>query len=147
MTNKKAIAIIKDELKHCQIHLRDKNKAPEYYQEMNELCEAYEMAIKALENPRWIPVKTRMLDAKLDADVLKKLKDRYGDFDDDEAWCICCPLPKDAQEVLITTKYGDVVLTEFCVDDDGCWFDGYEDRGDVLAWMPLPEPYTKEETT
>jgi hypothetical protein len=50
MTNKKAISIIKDELKHCQIHLRDKNKAPEYYQEMNELCEAYEMAIKALEN-------------------------------------------------------------------------------------------------
>jgi hypothetical protein len=50
MENERAIEIIKGELMHCQIHLEDKNKAPEYYQEMNELCEAYEMAIKALEN-------------------------------------------------------------------------------------------------
>lgn len=99
--------------------------------------------LRELKMLSWIPVKTRMLDA----DALKKLKDRYGDFDDDEAWCICSPLPKDAQEVLITTKYGDVVLTEFCVDDDGCCFDGYEDRGDVLAWMPLPEPYKEDSDT
>lgn len=104
--------------------------------------EALDLAIKALENFSWIPVKTR----KLSAEEVKEVNEKYDvDLNGDEAWCICSPLPEDAQEVLITTKYGDVVLTEFCVDDDGCWFDGYEDRGDVLAWMPLPEPYTKEE--
>lgn len=105
---------------------------------------ALDHAIKALEAQGWIPVKTR----KLSAEEVKEVNEKYDvDLDGDEAWCICSPLPEDAQEVLITTKYGDVVLTEFCVDDDGCWFDGYETRGDVLAWMPLPEPYTKEETT
>lgn len=50
MENERAIEIIKGELRHCQIHMKDKNKASEYYQELNELCEAYETAIKALEN-------------------------------------------------------------------------------------------------
>lgn len=100
--------------------------------------------LKELKMLSWIPVKTR----ELSAEEVKEVNEKYDvDLDGDEAWCICSPLPEDAQEVLITTKYGDVVLTEFCVDDDGCWFDGYEDRGDVLAWMPLPVPYTKEETT
>lgn len=105
-----------------------------------EIRDVIEKAIKALENSSWIPVETRMLTA----DELKKLKERFDFFEADDAWCICSPLPEDAQDVLITTRYGDVVMTEFCVDDDGCWFDGYEDRGDVLAWMPLPEPYEKE---
>ena len=62
MENERAIEIIKAEMRHCQIHLEDKNKAPEYYQEMNELCEAYEMAIKALENSSSInPYKMRAL--------------------------------------------------------------------------------------
>ena len=73
MENKKAIAIIKDELKHCQIHLEDKNKAPEYYQEMNELCEAYEMAIKALENQ----------ESQIDLDEYKsRLVSKYSDGDE-----------------------------------------------------------------
>ena len=97
---------------------------------------------ETMENSSWIPVKTR----KLSAEEVKEVNEKYDvDLDGDEAWCICSPLPEDAQEVLITTKYGDVVLTEFCVDVDGCWFDGYEDRDDVLAWMPLPKRYTKED--
>lgn len=134
MENKKAIAIIKDELKHCKIHLEDKNKAPEYYQEMNELCEAYEKAIKALENSSWIPVKAR------------ELTDEETEENPDITFMWDCPLPDDAQDVLITTRWGDVKLCTFCVDDKGLYFDDM-DFDDVLAWMPLPEPYTKEETT
>ena len=78
MENKKAIAIIKDELKHCQIHLRDKNKAPEYYQEMNELCEAYEMAIKALEK------NNEMLEyLKMSLSQSDELKEKHRNVDDD----------------------------------------------------------------
>ena len=134
MKNKKAITIIIDELKHCQIHLEDKDKAPEYYQEMNELCEAYEMAIKALENSSWIPIKTRELTAEE--------KEEYPDI----TFMWDCPLPDDVQDVLITTRWGDVQLCTFCVDDKGLYFDDM-DFDDVLAWMPLPEPYTKEERT
>ena len=134
MENKKAIAIIKDELKHCKIHLEDKNKAPEYYQEMNELCEAYEMAIKILENSSWIPIKARELTAEE--------KEEHPDI----TFMWDCPLPDDAQDVLITTSWGDVKICTFCVDDIGSYFDEM-DEDDVLAWMPLPEPYTKEETT
>lgn len=56
MENERAIEIIKAELRHCQIHMKDKNKASDYYQELSELCEAYEIAIKALESSSSIPL-------------------------------------------------------------------------------------------
>lgn len=57
-------------------------------------------------------------------------------------WMYDCDLPEDNTEVLITSAYGDVDKVEFCRDVDGaCWFDGYEDFDDVIAWMPVPEPY------
>ena len=52
-------------------------------------------------------------------------------------------LPQDGQEVLITTKYGYVEKTTFYTDM-GCYFEQFEDEDDVLAWMPLPKPYKKE---
>ena len=66
MENERAIEIIKDEMRHCQIHLEDNNKAPEYYQEMNELCEAYEMAIKALENSSPVLILKNMSDEDIE---------------------------------------------------------------------------------
>lgn len=142
MTNKEAINILKrghpDEIIYAVSEYEDYQDCVALYDE------AIEVAIKALEAQGWIPVKTR----ELTAEEVKEVNEKYDvDLDGDEAWCICSPLPADNQEVLITTKYGDVVLTEFCVDVDGCYFDGYEERGDVLAWMPLPEPYTKEDDT
>jgi hypothetical protein len=147
MENKKAIAIIKDELNHCKIHLEDKDKAPEYYQEMNELCEAYEMAIKALEKSGWIPIKTE----KISEAEKKELAERYDmspeDFDD--CWRYACKMPEDNQECLITTSvWGYVVIDTFHIDEEGAmYFEEHEDEDEVLAWMPLPEPYTKEERT
>ena len=106
MENERAIEFIKAEMRHCQIHMKDKNKASEYYQEMNELCEAYEMAIKALENSSWIPLS------------------KYHP-------------PKNAY-YLTSTIYHEV----YCDYWNGMNFNRTEA---VLAWMPLPEPYTKEE--
>ena len=146
MENKKAIAIIKDELKHCQIQLEDKNKAPEYYQEMNELCEAYELAIKALENSSWNPIKTE----KISDDEKKELAERYDMSPEafDDCWRYACKMPEDNQECLITTSvWGYVKIDTFHIDEDGAmYFEEHEDEDDVLAWMPLPEPYTKEDS-
>lgn len=53
-----------------------------------------------------------------------------------------CELPDDGQEVLITTSGDYVIGTTFYNEGiDGCYFECYEDEGDVKAWMPLPEPY------
>jgi hypothetical protein len=53
-----------------------------------------------------------------------------------------CPIPDDAQRVLVTTRYGDVEIDTFINDGpEGCFFENYSDEGDAIAWMPLPEPY------
>ena len=49
MTNKEAIEVLREELHHTEFHLKDKNKAPEFYEEMGKYCEAVRMAIKSLE--------------------------------------------------------------------------------------------------
>lgn len=48
MNNEEAIGILKEELHHTEFHLQDKNKAPEFYEEMGRYCEALKMAINAL---------------------------------------------------------------------------------------------------
>lgn len=54
-----------------------------------------------------------------------------------------CPLPADMQGVLVTDKQGDVYLTYFNVDiDEGGYFENY-DHDEIVAWMPLPEPFKK----
>lgn len=49
MTRKEAIEIIEFEKCHCKSHLNDADMADEFYKEMNEFVEAFDMAIKALE--------------------------------------------------------------------------------------------------
>lgn len=48
MTNKEAIEILTEELHHTEQHLTAKNKAPDYYEELGNYCEAVRMSIKAL---------------------------------------------------------------------------------------------------
>lgn len=77
----------------------------------------------------WIKVKTRPLTEEEKADNPEEYEFMYD-----------CELPYNNQEVLITSKYGYVTQTTF-YSDYGCYFEDYEDEDDVLAWMPLPEPY------
>lgn len=53
-----------------------------------------------------------------------------------------CLLPEDNQDVLVTTPYG-VRQTTFYTDY-GCYFEDYEDEGEVIAWQPSPEPYVPD---
>lgn len=108
-------------------------------------AEALDLAIKALESSSWIPVKTRELSAEEIEELIEKNEHMYS-ADEIEKWCYCCSLPEDDQDVLITAKLGYVTMVTFYADDVyGCYFEGYEDRDDVLAWMPLPKRYTKED--
>ena len=77
---------------------------------------------------RWIPVKFR--------ELMEEEKERFRD-ECDKAFD--CPLPDDGQEVLVSTKWG-VDKDTFCIDGYGVYFENY-DADDLLAWMPLPEPY------
>lgn len=45
-----AIKILQAEKEHTQHHLQYKDKAPEYYKEMQKYCDALTLAIGALEN-------------------------------------------------------------------------------------------------
>jgi hypothetical protein len=82
------------------------------------------------QEPRWIPIITRHL-----TDEERKEYDAEIEFMYD------CALPEDGQDVLISTPYG-VKQTTFYKDYIfGFYFEGYEDIGDVIAWMPLPHPY------
>ena len=91
----------------------------------------------------WIPVSTRKATKEEIEGAASKMDLTPEELDG--TWVYCCQLPEDRQEVLVSTKWG-VRLVEFTNDPDyGCTFEGYEDEGDVLAWMPLPEPYKKDE--
>lgn len=51
MTKTEAIDILSDELRHTRFHLQEKGKAPEFYKELGDYCDALDLAIKALEQP------------------------------------------------------------------------------------------------
>lgn len=66
-----------------------------------------------------------------------------------------CEMPADEQQVIITTNKNDVFMTKFYkystyeyfaygYNING-YFDLFEDPGDVLAWMPAPEPFNNSE--
>lgn len=63
-------------------------------------------------------------------------------YSNDIAFVYDCRLPADGQDVLITTDHGYVQFTTF-YNDDCAYFEGWEDRDDVKAWMPLPGPFKK----
>ena len=86
---------------------------------------------------KWIPIKTRPL--------TEDEKARYKDLGYDESieFMYDCSLPDDGETILITDKWGNVDTDTF-YRDDGCYFEDYNGEHDVIAWMPLPEPYKAE---
>ncbi|MGN1343779.1 MAG: hypothetical protein ACI4U3_04315 [Traorella sp.] len=56
-----------------------------------------------------------------------------------------CALPEDDTEIIVCTKCGGVFADTF-FNDDGCYLEsGFDIIKDVIAWMPLPEPYKGSE--
>lgn len=56
-----------------------------------------------------------------------------------------CEMPADEEEILITTRYGTVEKDVCYVDGEFSLDSGYDWIDDVIAWMPLPEPYRESE--
>ena len=80
MTNKEAIKILEEECRHTENHLKEPNKAPEYYEELGNYVKALDRAIEALHgiasrvmDPiRELPLSPLMLE-KIDDAVSKAL--------------------------------------------------------------------------
>ena len=91
----------------------------------NEANQAIRLAVKALENSSWIPTS-------------EMLPDKYG-----------CYL---VMWRSLTEDFTDELFYEICeyIPEEDEW-ERIEQAGksgaEIVAWMPLPEPYTKEETT
>ena len=95
--------------------------------------EALSMAIQALEQTQWIPIKFRP--------ITEEEKQWHEDWYDG-ADILECPLPDDGQEVLITCC-GETEMDTFINDGIECYFEN-RDISDVKAWMPKPKPYREE---
>ena len=83
---------------------------------------------------KWIEVKYRS--------ITEEEREHYRE---DVTIIYDCVLPEDGQDVLITTYRGDVVFSTFYDDGEVVYFENWEDYDDVIAWMPLPEPFKREE--
>lgn len=88
----------------------------------------------------WIPIKMR-------AGTAEEYEEfsQYGDCPSEDFRVFECPLPDDEQKVLVTTRWGDVCVDIWHREVDCCYFEDNSDDDDVIAWMPLPEPYKKPE--
>ncbi len=83
----------------------------------------------------WIPIKWHVITEE------ERIREEYPA---DWAVFLDCVMPEDEQEILITTKNG-YVEKDKCLKDDGFYLDsGYGWVDDVVAWMPLPEPYKEK---
>ena len=91
------------------------------------------------ETREWIPIKTRP-----GTDEEYEEFRQYGDCPREDFRVFECRLPDDDQEVLVTTRWGNVCTDIWNRDVDCCYFENYCDDDDVIAWMPLPKPYKSE---
>lgn len=122
--------------KHCEQMM----KMLKMYERVPErgTYQEYKMVIDLLNETEWIPIKTRKLTDTEEQDMLENSNYYYNYMFD-------CKLPEDGEEVLVTTSTGEVTDTIFYDEGiDGCYFEFYEDDGDVIAWMPKPKPYKAE---
>lgn len=88
----------------------------------------------------WIPIRTR----KPTDEEFEVLSENHpGVY---FAYVYDCALPNDGEEVLVTTSLNEVEKTTFYRDSYcNCYFEYFEDEGDVIAWAKLPSPYKKGE--
>lgn len=102
---------------------------------IGEQVDALEMAIEALEQTKWIPVKWH----------IKTEVEEYEQYPEGTVM-LDCPMPENGEDVLITIKgkNGQVwVEKDIALKDEDGWYTdgGYDWVDDVIAWMPLPNPY------
>ena len=85
---------------------------------------------------QWIPIKWH--------DCTDEDREKYG-LSSDIVAVFDCEMPDDNQQILVTTTHG-YVNQDVCYIDDGFSLDsGWDWIDDILAWMPLPEPWKGEQ--
>ena len=120
-----------DGTKDCKVLTNGKDKGClKCAKEHRQLAKWLRDYKRLLEQPSWIPIKTRPMTEKEKEEIGHEYDYMYD-----------CPLPDDCQDVLITDCCGNVEIDTFCVYYDGYYFETNCDNGEVMAWMPLPEPY------
>ena len=89
---------------------------------------------------QWNPVKTR----PMTEEERQEYSERFGyDIEYEDAVMFECKMPDDGQEILVSYRHW--ISMDKCEIDDGCYgLEGNGDWEDVIAWMPLPEPYREE---
>ena len=87
------------------------------------------------EEDEWTPFKMR------------ELTDEEKEMHPDADYMLDCKLPEDGDGILITVNRGKwrEVMYDVYYDDGGMSYldSGLEIGKDAIAWMPLPEPYTR----
>ena len=73
-------------------------------------------------------------------EILEEEREQEGYPKDWEIY-LDCEMPSDGQEILVTTRWG-TVEADMCYEDGEFSLDsGYDWIEDIVAWMPMPEPY------
>lgn len=65
----------------------------------------------------------------------------------EQHWIPCGEkLPEEGKQVLVCDDFGSVYIAEYEASFDGRWCEPveYQYSYDIVAWMPLPEPYQKQ---
>jgi len=112
-------------------------KCVEDHRQLAEWLKDYKRLKK--QEPKWTPVKWHEITDE---------ERRENDYPKEWACYLDSIMPYDGQRILITTKSGYVELDE-CYSDDGQILSldsGYDWVDDVVAWMPLPQPYESQES-
>lgn len=134
--NSKYIEGFMDAILYIKLLQKNSKDIAQFYVKFNTIynhCQRLGGEIEELpsvtpQESRWIPIVTRPLTEEERKDYGVEIEFIYD-----------CVLPEDGQDVLVTTPYG-VRQTTFYTDY-GCYFENYEDEGDVIAWCELPQPY------
>lgn len=139
MTNEEAIAYFKEDNEILVSVAKDENVYDYEKKEIEAVCmreafEANEKAIQALEQQRWIPIKWHEITDE------ERVIEEYPN-----EWLVHldCQMPDDGERILVQTKWGCIGIDECYIDDAFSLDSGYDWVDDIIAWMPLPQPYTE----
>ena len=73
-------------------------------------------------------------------EILEEEREQEG-YPKDWVVFLDCEMPSDEQKILVTTRWG-TVEADMCYEDGEFSLDsGYDWIEDIVAWMPMPEPY------
>lgn len=84
----------------------------------------------------WIPIEYRPGTEEEYGDY-----SRFGNCPRDEFKVYTNTMPEDGEEVLITTRSGDVCEDIYHDDPECCYFEDHDDPDEVIAWMRKPKAY------